>query len=69
KQDAKYQKSLDGEIERRQSWTVDLSYELLRNLYLQVNCGYRLSKNVLLPDNNRGNLTQTEWLIALAWNF
>ncbi|RKY82296.1 hypothetical protein DRQ11_14470 [candidate division KSB1 bacterium] len=69
KQDAKYQKSLDGEIERRQSLTVDLSYELLRNLYLQVNCGYRLSKNVLLPDNNRGNLTQTEWLIALAWNF
>jgi len=59
---------LDGERERRNRLGFEISYELFRNLYLELNYNTAASRNVLLPTGVRGLAERNEFFFNLSLN-
>ncbi len=60
--------TLDGIHERRNRFGVEVSYELYRNFFLNLNFNSASSKNMLLPGGVRGPVDRTEFGLTLALN-
>ncbi|MFQ5823056.1 MAG: capsule assembly Wzi family protein [bacterium] len=63
-----YVEFLDGIRERRNRFGFEVSYEIFRNFYLGLNFNTGSSKNMLLPDGNRGPVGRSELLFNIGLN-
>ncbi len=59
---------LDGERERSHRVGFEISYELFRNLYLELNYNTGSSRNLLLPTGVRGPVDRNEFFFNLSLN-
>ncbi|MFQ5640178.1 MAG: capsule assembly Wzi family protein [bacterium] len=66
--DEKYIAALDGDLERRTRFGLQLSYELFRNFYFDLSAKSVSSKNVKLPDSSRGPVSRRQVLFGLSLN-
>jgi len=59
---------LDGERERSNRLGFEISYEVFRNLYLELNYSTASARNVFLPNGVRGPVERNEFFFNLSLN-
>ena len=67
-QDSEIAKFLDGIVEKRTTIGLEMSYEIFRNLYLNLNFNTQISDNMLFSDGTRTDLDRKEFFVNIALN-
>ncbi|RKY83395.1 hypothetical protein DRQ09_10135 [candidate division KSB1 bacterium] len=66
--DRNYIGFLEGEVEKKNTVTLSLSYEFLRNLFFRLNFNHYKAKNYLIRGISRGNFSNTGLYFSLELN-